>query len=100
MSAMTFQRGARATRSAVLRRAGGKHSRRAATALLVLLAVVTALVLGGCRAGDRAASPAVSTAGAGSAPGAAGSPDPLAGVEAVVGAVQRDLDADAGVADR
>ena len=71
-----------------------------AAALLVLVAALAALVLGGCRAGDRAASSAVSTAGAGSGPGAAGSPDPLAGVEAVVGAVERDLDADAGVAGR
>ena len=71
-----------------------------AAALLVLVAALAALALGGCRAGDRAASSAVSTAGAGSGPGAAGSPDPLAGVEAVVGAVERDLDADAGVAGR
>ena len=71
-----------------------------AAALLVLVAALAALVLGGCRAGDRAASSAVSTAGAGSGPGAAGSPDPLADVEAVVGAVEQDLDADAGVAGR
>ena len=72
-----------------------------AAALLVLVAALAALVLGGCRAGDRAASSAVSTAGAGSGPGgAAGSPDPLAGVEAVVGAIEQDLDADAGVAGR
>ncbi|MGZ8750636.1 MAG: hypothetical protein ACXWYP_07135 [Pseudonocardia sp.] len=76
------------------------RSRRRAAALLVLVAAMATLVLGGCRAGDRAASSAVSTAGAGSGPGAAGSPDPLAGVEAVVGAVEQDLDADAGVAGR
>ena len=71
-----------------------------AAALLVLVAAMAALVLGGCRAGDRVASSAVSTPGAGSGPGVAGSPDPLADVEAVVGAVEQDLDADAGVAGR
>jgi hypothetical protein len=72
-------------------------SRARTATLLALVAALAALVLGGCEAGDRAATPAVSTAGAGSSPGA---PDPLAGVEAVVGAVERDLDADAGVAGR
>jgi hypothetical protein len=71
-----------------------------AAALLVLVAALAALVLGGCRAGDRTASSAVSTAGAGSGPGAADPPDPLADVEAVVGAVEQDLDTDAGVAGR
>jgi hypothetical protein len=69
-----------------------------AAVLLVVVAALAALVLGGCRAGDRVASSVVSTAGSG--PGAAGSPDPLADVEAVVGAVEQDLDADADVAGR
>ena len=71
-----------------------------AAALLVLVAALAALVLGGCRAGHRAASSAVSRAGAGSGLGVAGSPDLLADVEAVVGAVEQDLEADAGVAGR
>ena len=57
----------------------------------------TALMLGGCRAGDRAAA---STASSTVSTSDAGAPDPLAGVEAELGAVERDLDADAGVAGR
>ena len=75
-------------------------SRARTATLLVLVAALAALILGGCQAGDRAAASVVPTAGAGSDPGAAGSPDPLAGVEAMVEAVERDLDADAGVAGR
>ena len=73
----------------------GGTARSAAT--LVLGVAVGVLVLGGCRGaapgGPAAASPSVPVAGA-------GSPDPLAGVESAVGAVERDLDADAGVAGR
>jgi hypothetical protein len=76
------------------------RSRARAAALLVLVAAVAALMLGGCRAGDGAVSPAVSRAGAGSGPGVVGSPDPLARVEAEVGAVERDIDEDTGVAGR
>ena len=75
---------------------------RRASALLVLTAAVAALLLGGCRSADRAlttapatGSPAVVSDGAHS-----GSADPLAGVEATVDAVERDVDADAGAAGR
>jgi hypothetical protein len=60
--------------------------------------VAAVLLLGGCRAANGAAAgapPAPSPVVAGS-----GAPDPLAGIETTVGAVERDLDADAGVADR
>lgn len=78
---------------------------------VVLIGAVTALVLGGCRADDRAVSSAVPVGGPAAEPvtdtaaepvidAAAGPADPLASVEAVVGAVERDLDADAGVAGR
>ena len=75
---------------------------RRASALLVLTAAVAAVLLGGCRPADRAlttapatGSPAVVSDGAHS-----GSADPLAGVEATVDAVERDVDADAGAAGR
>jgi hypothetical protein len=63
---------------------------------------VAALVLGGCRAADRALTTAPAT---GSPPVASdgarsGSADPLADVEATVDAVDRDVDADAGAAGR
>ena len=64
-------------------------------AVVLIGAVMTALVLGGCRADDRGQSSAQS-----STVPVGGAADPLANVEAVVGAVERDLDADAGVADR
>jgi hypothetical protein len=74
---------------------------------LVVLPVLVACVLGlgGCRAGDRAALPAVSTPAAsppaaaarsGAAAGTTG--DPLAGIESEVAAVERDVDSDAGSA--
>ena len=69
-------------------------ARRAPAALLVAVALA-GLALGGCRGPERAA--AAPTAGSHSA--ATGS-DPLAGVEATVDAVERDLDADAGAAGR
>ncbi len=79
-----------------------RPGRRRTPALLVLIVVVAALVLGGCRSADRAlttapatGSPAVVSDGARS-----GSADPLADVEATVDAVERDLDADAGAAGR
>ena len=68
-----------------------------AAVLLVVVGALAALVLGGCRAGDRAASSAVSTAGAGSGLGAAGSPDPLADVEVLFDGPDRGLDVREGV---
>jgi hypothetical protein len=82
-----------------LRTAG---TRRVLVAAVLLLLV--AVVLGGCRSGDRAASatPAADPASTGSRAGT--SMDPLADVEATVGAVERDADiatdADAGAAER
>ncbi|MDT0351056.1 hypothetical protein [Pseudonocardia charpentierae] len=77
--------------------------RRVPKAAVLLLLV--ALVLGGCRSADRAAAsatPAGGTASTGSRTGT--STDPLADVEATVGAVERDVDiapdADAGAAER
>jgi hypothetical protein len=72
--------------------------------VLVVLPVLVACVLGlgGCRGGDRAALPAVSTPAAstparsGAAAGTTG--DPLAGIESEVAAVERDVDSDAGSA--
>ena len=58
-----------------------------------------ALLLGGCRADDRAAAPPAPSVPV-TAAASAGSADPLAGVESVVDDVERDLDADAGVAGR
>ena len=71
-------------------------------ALLVLTAAVAALLLGGCRAADRALTTAPGTGSSAVASDGArsGSADPLADVEATVDAVERDLDADAGAAGR
>jgi hypothetical protein len=71
-------------------------------ALLVVTAALAALVLGGCRTTDRAltTAPATRSPAAESADARSGSADPLAGVEATVDAVERDLDADAGAAGR
>jgi hypothetical protein len=68
-------------------------------AVALAAAVAAALLLGGCRAADRAA---VTGTPSGTPPVVTGSgaQDPLAGIEATVGAVERDLDADAGVAGR
>ena len=61
---------------------------RAAGRVVVPVVVVLALLgLGGCRDGERAASPAPSTATY---------TDLLAGIESELDAVERDLDADAG----
>jgi hypothetical protein len=67
-------------------------SRRA----VVLTAAVTAtLLLSGCRGADRVAAGAPSGTPVVTGSGAQ---DPLAGLEATVGAVERDLDADADAA--
>ena len=50
-------------------------------------AVAVGLLLGGCRGSDRAAAPP--------APGSVSAGDPLAGIEATVDAVDRDISADA-----
>jgi hypothetical protein len=70
---------------------------------LVLVGVaVAALLLGGCRADEPTAAPPAPSVPAGSAEPSvpAGSADPLAGVESVVDDIERDLDADAGLAGR
>jgi hypothetical protein len=71
--------------------------------MLVLGVALGMLVLGGCRgtapAGSAAASPPVPATGA-AAGGRSGAPDPLADVEAAVGAAERDLDVDSGVVGR
>jgi type IV pilus biogenesis protein CpaD/CtpE len=77
--------------------------RRVPVAAVLLLLV--ALVLGGCRSADRAAAPATPAAGPASTGSRTGiSTDPLADVEATVGAVERDADiatdADAGAVER
>ena len=73
--------------------------RRVPVAAVLLLLV--ALVLGGCRSADRAVASATPTADPASTGSRAGtSTDPLADVEATVGAVERDVDADAGAAGR
>jgi hypothetical protein len=74
-----------------------RPGRRPTPALLVLIVAVAALVLGGCRSADRALTTAPAT---GSPAVVSGSADPLAGVEADVGSVERDVDADAGAAGR
>ena len=60
--------------------------------VLVAVPVVVACVLGlgGCRGGDRAAPPAAPVVAS-----SAAAADPLAGIEAQVDAVQRDVDSDA-----
>jgi hypothetical protein len=70
--------------------------------VVVPLVVLGVLGLGGCRGADRAASPAPAPHSA--VPrSAASAPDPLAGIESSVDAVERDVDADsrsdAGAAD-
>jgi hypothetical protein len=70
---------------------------RGAVALTALVAVT--VLVGGCRAADRAAATGA-PAGTSAVVTGSGAQDPLAGVEATVGAVERDLDADAGVAGR
>ena len=79
-----------------------RAGRRRTPALLVLAAAVTALLLGGCRAADRALTTAPGTGSSAVASDGArsGSADPLSDVEATVDAVERDLDADAGAAGR
>ena len=79
-----------------------RAGRRRTPALLVLAAAVTALLLGGCRAADRALTTAPGTGSSAVASDGArsDSADPLADVEATVDAVERDLDADAGAAGR
>jgi len=79
-----------------------RAGRRRTPALLVLAAAVTALLLGGCRAADRAltTAPGTGSSAVASDGARAGSADPLADVEATVDAVERDLDADAGAAGR
>ena len=77
--------------------------RRVPVAAVLLLLV--ALVLGGCRSADRAAASATPPADPASTGSHAGtSTDPLADVEATVGAVERDADiatdADAGAMER
>jgi hypothetical protein len=73
--------------------------RRVPVAAVLLLLV--ALVLGGCRSADRAAASSTPIADPASTGSRAGSStDPLADVEATVGAVERDVDADAGAAGR
>jgi hypothetical protein len=79
-----------------LRTAGNRRLPLAAVLLLLV-----ALVLGGCRSADRAAASATPAPGPASTGSRAGtSTDPLADVEATVGAVERDVDADAAGGDR
>jgi hypothetical protein len=55
--------------------------------LVVVAAVLSVLALGGCREAGRAASPVE--------PSVSVSADPLAGIEATLDAVERELDTDA-----
>ena len=74
-------------------------SRSRSAPLAALMAAVAALLLGGCRAADRTGAPGPPATPSSAVPGA-GMPDPLAGVEAAVGVVEREIDADAGSAGR
>lgn len=56
-------------------------------AVVAAALVAAGLLLGGCRGSDRAAAPP--------APGSVSAGDPLAGIEATVDAVDRDISADA-----
>jgi hypothetical protein len=72
---------------------GMSHSMcRTRVLVVVPVAVLGVLGLGGCRGADRAALPAPAPR---SAPAASGSAaDPLAGIESTVDVVERDVDAD------
>jgi hypothetical protein len=95
MSAVT-PRVLRAAALGPVRGVGDRARRRRSriAPLTVLVAAVAALLLGGCRAADRTAASGPPATSASAVP-EAGMSDPLAGVEAGVGAVERDIDADA-----
>jgi len=108
MSTVTSRSGEPTARSPAHLVRGGGGRRRCTTghtgptvilSVALTAAVAATLLLGGCRAADRVAASGAPEATSPIVTGS-GAPDPLAGIDATVTAVERDLDADAGVADR
>lgn len=78
-------------------RAPSPSARRRPAAVAAAALTLGVLLLGGCRSTERAAAPATPATGSVSDAAAAG--DPLAGIEATVDAIDREVAADAAVPD-